>query len=408
MKSVRKYHGECNIKFDYGDSFESEYELLFSQGNIYLRCKLDILNQRFTRLINQFNQRRIINASLDGSILEPCGKIEANRLVLSTLDIQIDKNKQNSYAVFRSFYPVRMTFSDIQQDDIVELHYGLTNFLFNGCEWCLKGNIKTRDKFSVIINGNTFEFRQLDNYKFISEELKKRKDVRITSELIIRTQWRDIKQIESKVNDVLILLSLAQGNWITYLYKDIYKEQNLVKTELIPGKTMPFRKCPPLIDAKHFESCDTKTFLETTFPRYQELKDDLGLNIVIEYSIISKMAPFLEIKYLLGAITFECITSYLSDYFKKLKKYVNLSTLRSKILALLSHFDVTYKEKELEDFIKYRDKLVHTGRFPSDVNPLEAWIKLQNFIDRTLLTILGYKGKPYINSAKGFVKELLI
>jgi hypothetical protein len=73
---------------------------------------------------------------------------------------------------------------------------------------------------------------------------------------------------------------------------------------------------------------------------------------------------------------------------------------------LLSHFKVVYDESEL-DFIGTRDKIVHTGRFPTGVVPWPATMSLQNLMDRTVLTILGYRGKAYLNCAKRYEKEIL-
>jgi hypothetical protein len=65
-----------------------------------------------------------------------------------------------------------------------------------------------------------------------------------------------------------------------------------------------------------------------------------------------------------------------------------------------------YEQDELE-FIDLRNYIVHTGRFPSNVNSVEKWLELINLYDRVVLTILGYRGKPYLNIAKGYAKELL-
>lgn len=69
-------------------------------------------------------------------------------------------------------------------------------------------------------------------------------------------------------------------------------------------------------------------------------------------------------------------------------------------------FKVSYDPKEL-NFVELRDKIVHTGRFPSKIDQLISWHALSSILDRTLLTIIGYKGKPYLNASKGYARENL-
>ena len=59
------------------------------------------------------------------------------------------------------------------------------------------------------------------------------------------------------------------------------------------------------------------------------------------------------------------------------------------------NFNIAYTEEEL-DFIKIRDKIVHTGKFPKNKSPLEEYHNVINFIDRIILKILGYTGE-YLN-----------
>ena len=118
------------------------------------------------------------------------------------------------------------------------------------------------------------------------------------------------------------------------------------------------------------------------------------------------MAPLLETKYLLAAIAFECLTSYLPAYFKKKGSKFDVSKFKKKIIAVMDWFKVSYDPKEL-NFVELRDKIVHTGRFPSKIDQLISWHALSSILDRTLLIIIGYKGKPYLNASKGYARENL-
>jgi hypothetical protein len=65
-----------------------------------------------------------------------------------------------------------------------------------------------------------------------------------------------------------------------------------------------------------------------------------------------------------------------------------------------------HEDHEL-DFILTRDKIVHTGRFPSGADRSSETMKLSNLLDRIMLTILGYKGKFYLNCANRYAREPL-
>jgi hypothetical protein len=153
-------------------------------------------------------------------------------------------------------------------------------------------------------------------------------------------------------------------------------------------------------DTREFEK-----FIETSYQNFVKYKDELGLALVIEYYVTSKVLGPLETSYLLGAITFECIESYLCQYFETRKMKKDLRRFKHRTKFLWEEFGVAYEESEL-DFVKVRDKVVHTGRFPKGKEDLKEYYGLINLLDRTLLTILGYRGNPYFNTTS-MVKEVL-
>jgi hypothetical protein len=81
-------------------------------------------------------------------------------------------------------------------------------------------------------------------------------------------------------------------------------------------------------------------------------------------------------------------------------------SLRERLLPILNHFNVQFDTKDLS-FIKIRNKLVHEGRFPSNVDPVGEYTRFVNFIDRILLLILGYRGKYYLNRLNNYSREAL-
>jgi hypothetical protein len=131
----------------------------------------------------------------------------------------------------------------------------------------------------------------------------------------------------------------------------------------------------------------------------------------------------LELKYLVAVVGVECLLSYVPSYFSKIDKWKLGSglldwivskirrrpgrrSLRRKMIALLEHFSIPYEQSDLR-FIKIRNALVHTGRFPRSVDGVEAYNGLIHFLDRVVLRILGYQGKHYLNRLNDFQREPL-
>lgn len=402
----REYCGECTISFDFGDTMDTTYELSFIQGRISVKCIMDVSHKKFAKLMSEYS-KRLVKASMAGSVEQPEGKIKIDTLYLNVVHLGFSKAKQETYAIFRVYDPVSISFTSIDEEETIEIHFGLTNLLFRGCEWSQRELMRIRDKLTFTLDNNTFEIRQVEDFENVSRSLKENPNVHITSELITHVRISEVKETRKKVENVLTLLSLVSGNWVANLYCDIYAQQKLCRTDLRPEKTHPYRKGEPLIDLRHIGNCDLKDFLETTYADFVQKRDDLGLAIVMEYAVTSKTAPMLETKYLLAAIAFECLTSYLPAYFQKKGTSVDLTTFKKKIIAIMDEFKVSYDSIELK-FVDTRDKVVHTGRFPQKVDPLMAWYALSALLDRTLLTIIGYRGKPYLDALKGFARVNLL
>lgn len=299
----REYSGECTISFDFGDTMDTTYELSFIQGRISVKCKIDVFHKKFPKLMSE-HSKRLVKASIAGSVEQPQGEIRIDTLYLNVVHLGLGKTKQETYAIFRVYDPVSMSFASIDKEETVKIHFGLTNFLFHGCEWSQRESLRIRDKLTFTLDNHSFEIRQVEDFESVSKSLKEKQDVHITSELITDIKTKQLGKTLEKVQDVLTLLSLASGNWVANLYRDIYAQRKLCRTYLLPGKTHPYAKEQSLIDLRHIGNCDVKDFLETTYDDYIQRRDDLGLAIVIEYEVTSKMAPMLETKYLLAAIDF--------------------------------------------------------------------------------------------------------
>jgi len=109
----------------------------------------------------------------------------------------------------------------------------------------------------------------------------------------------------------------------------------------------------------------------------------------------------MELQYSMSATSLEC----LEYYFRTGQSLEEIPPLNDKTERLLNYFHVTHNITEVQ-INRIRNRIVHMGKFPQNVDGFKALIKLRNLLDRTLLVILGYKGKPYYNIVLGKKENL--
>ena len=404
---MRQIQGLGKIHFADISTLEGNYVLHFrNDGGTNIIFDITHNMSEATPFITRRKDRVPLIGEFSGMTDKPGSTITAPKIFFKGASFGYRKNSSfEDQLDFVIFHPIIINYEPLDPQDEVEIKYGLTNFLFFGQEVTRRGNRYNWDTIRIEVESREIRFTQLEKYTEIKRQLIEREDVQITSEMIMKARYNELSDIDDIANNLRWLCSLASANYVTDLYQDIYIEGRLAKTILKPSKTVPYNVSIPPIDTSIHGDDELGSFLKITYPKFTEHKDELGLEIVIEYYVSSRRRLIAEIRFLLGAITFECIESYLSSYFGSRCIVKDLSSFKSKTIALLDEFGVSYNEDELR--IKdTRDKIVHTGRFPSGKNPIEEYTKIINLLDRTLLTILGYKNNMYYNLNSG-AREIL-
>lgn len=397
-KFIFKLEKEVEIASNFTLSF-------FSNGDAENYCSLNMFSKDGIEILNRYKTGSI-EVELDGNI-SPNGKIEIKKLGLTSSHINSNDKTSSCTIKLQVLSEISIKFyKEIPKN--VGVHFGLVNFIFGGCNKTQIGESGFKyDKFSIKVDNNNITFKQLDNYKEISEQLKAKKGILTTSEAISQCVYSEIKSMEALLSNIATLISFAVGTYVTWIYEDIFENGKLVETKLLPQhKTINYNHRDFVIDSDHLGHCDLKEFLEKSYKNYKMYKEDLGLYAVLDYYVSSKsIKDLLEIKYLVAVTSLDCLTSYLSDFFDKTGKKLDLCTFKNRMIALLEEFSITYNEDEL-DFIKTRDKIVHIGRFPKSKSPLNEYLKIINLIDRIVLNILRYSGK-YQDIRNHYKKEIL-
>jgi hypothetical protein len=210
----------------------------------------------------------------------------------------------------------------------------------------------------------------------------------------------NITEVTDILHDTCLLLSLASGCRIQWLYWDAYSaDDGQTISYHWNGWSSPFSnwtiilKNPPE---------DIREFLRHTFDPYQDVKKE-GIwqfdGAISHFVDAVSSENMLELK----ATNLVVLTDYLTKRFAKHKK----SNLNRSFKSLLRHLqkdclNLDVDEEELDLFIKIRNKLVHEASFldegdfldvkmdPED--PLKQYHRILSLTSRIMLAILKYRG----------------
>lgn len=322
----------------------------------------------------------------------------------------------------------------------VEVHYGLSNFYFLGCEATRTDDSFKVDKFRVYIEKFEMLFKQHEDFDEIITKLEESGKVLLTSELIVQTELDMLQELDRVVTDTLLLLSFATGSWIGIIYRDILNDRGLIESRFGASKLLPYRHFDFVINARNMKGCQLKEYLERAYPAFLSIKASLGMDIVLEWAVSAKLGSHLEIKYLVTELALESLASHIPQYLAdkgvelesgsvnaartkiatvlaKRKHELPLAILdeiasivaikevglRDRLRALLQKESIQFSEDELE-FTRVRARLIHTGRF-QDEQSMTEYQRLTNFVNRIVLSLLGCYGLLYFNVAGGYVEE---
>lgn len=443
---VKEYTGKGHFLFNINDKeiyLDLDFRLIqYSNARIIIKCysNEELLSSQMNLLIEEFDNNSLKTSYIGGTIQNIDG-------IEGTIEIEeayvINGNfipSDNApIMILRSFEPVNIVFKEVPDEDLMVCG-GLTNFIFGSCE-----NINGFSGFKADMDSFGVSFIKCDDYSKKVKSLQKEEEtILVTSKACLNVSNRDGSDFNELFTNLTNLLSYAHRTRISCIYEDYIVDGELLKTILRPIITKKFNKENDLIDSDHLGNCNLKDYLEVTYPKYVEFKNQFGLNIVITIYLESFEMLYLDSGFLLGFTALETlldgyneirneegteirpgIASKNKKEIKKIlkrHKIVDYELISKKISKKVSypHPSVNDKLNELSkdtrflfEIKKYdnelgniRNKIVHTGKFPEaldmggkkrDISLLTEYGRLIYLIDRILLTILGYKGKPFFD-----------
>jgi len=270
------------------------------------------------------------------------------------------------------------------QNQIIELHFAVTNLEFIGTEVeeVNLGHLRL-NSIKLNLDGSEVVIRQSPDYDERLKALDTTKNVDVTAEIVVEATAKYISEILQLVDTLCALLSIAKGKKINWIFYDVFDaNQNLVFTEHQPRITVLYTGVE-LID--HMPPENVPNFLGTCYPHYVALDSLYHFNRIVNAFVDVRSRGFLETR---------CLALFsLIEYL--VRKTSTSGSLRQMLEATIKKYKAPISDTEVTSYIKTRNSLVHEMSFVTSDSRAE-YFQVVHLLDKLVLCILGYDSY-YIN-----------
>lgn len=400
----------------------------------YIDGKIDILifGQAIFGFLVQFSNQSDF-CSVKAKLLYEKGEIDIKEAFISNISLN-SNNKKSTYVRLRVLKNVNITYNTSNFDSI---QFYLTNFLNNSTS---NGSFHV---FEIQNEDYEIKFEGIDNYDYYKQKLQETNlDVAVTSVANINLK-NECGSLIKEMDKLTFLLSYSNKTMISPICFNYYNDEGICKTILRPIRTTHYSNCSKLIDP-----FDLGYFIEKCYPIFLEEYNHFSLNIIISIFLESLLNNYVDTGYVLLVQALESfLASYehycekqgeiiephsIKDMAKKLSKFfkekefsiseddlIELSnelayshTTTSEKLAFLKKKEKFKDNLNLNsfdyDFPNIRNKIVHTGIVPKEINSsgtlreinmVDEFNRGVFLFDKIILTLLDYDGKfnDYLN-----------
>ena len=425
--------GKGEIFFTNSKNYPMNFNIVqYSDGQLLLFCEYRISN-----LLDNFEF-----GLFDADIFKIVGKtINGNNVDFSNLGPLIrfmPISNSNRNLIITILNSCKIGDQKLIGDSLIT--FDILNFLFIG------PNIKTNTKdgfsisassqFEFLYNKNIILIKQVPNYQQVLVSLTNQKGKEITSQVIIKIiNDIDLYATISVTDHLCELLSIVRStliNWVSfevttfdgkfiYAYYQNAVSRNFNGTELINRENY----------------LDLKNFLETALLNIDELNNAYNLRRLARSYTETRGGPFLETRTMLLATIVEylanihaekanfgpvidenlflkrwntsekSLTKMFADAFPEIdrkktheilieiKRSINQRSFNERIDLLTTKLSLPSIKKEIKEFVKVRNSLVHSGSFPKEDSPFNYYKRMQHFLDQIILKLFNYSGNYY-------------
>lgn len=411
---------------------EGDFKICFYIGQkAEVFVDLDFASNERVTISNQFHDGKNIEARLTGRANG--GKhITIEKMGLVSIGGIIQGKPQPLKFKVISNIAVTKESPETQKGETT-IRFLISNFFFSGPDNTFEPDGSWRaNRFLVKIDGLDYNFIEYGDQRKTKEFLRKNPNQSaITCEILVNTDLSNREKVLQTVDNLCALLSFAKGTSIVPICEQHFRGEEWLHTGTFGYHVGAYHAGSSVIPE------EVKDFIDKCYPQYIKYKDVMGLFPVINYYLLAKSVYVFDVRCLLFFILLECLSSHAKEYFEskgdsvdktfviqsegKLKKFfeerkISISIEELKKLALsISYpepslpevirkiaveFDFKYKEGfEKSEMWTWRKDFVHRGLFRDDdkIDRVLKYLTLEHFIDRLILTILGYKEKEFWN-----------
>ena len=396
----------------------------FADGHVLCQVTLEEpvdseMIQTFTRLVGTTNEGH---------------SIEAKHLQFTRASWKI------SSEYVATFLARELHVRSLQSMPVVHARFAITNFDFYGVglytEPLPNGRVRGEPQLRWTLDGREVIVRRTKDYEDVLRMIKATRGIDVTAIAWVSpvTSPKIDDDAIQLMDDVCMLLSLARGCRIQWLYWDALSEDGrIVSSYHRDAITRPYSPLR-LIPSKPPE--DTHYLVESCFDSYRQQKQRWGLEHAIASYVDAKSEfDYLESRGLKMVVVMEFLRGHylalvgkqhiidehiFENGVKELKKQVkkilrmvfpsmedkevqimanhvqgmNWYPFRRSLREMFAYLGLDISPKELQRFVDTRNKLVHEARFATN-DPWTEYSMITTLVGKALLGILNYDGYYY-------------
>lgn len=385
------YKGIGKLFFNDGSHMKCEFETLqLNRGSIVLFCYYTPNNNNAIDYFTKFFEVTGFEGNAEGTEMQKICATGSMHYFTTSEGWKQKNDVDKQVATFRlDKLKVIRSIKEPARENVKWLSFGITNFgLFNPDLRNIVLNLALR----VFVEKRKVIIAPLEKFKEIQDEIKITRGVNVTSEIKVPIDSEhEIETVTDEIDDICLLLSIAQGCRVNWLYRDTFTEGWQRIERLHGDRVVRNYTSMPLIAPL------LKAFIEKTYPTYKERNKSwlLSRGVVGGYLEAKQESDLLETRAMKAVTSMERI--------RTVREYGN-TKFKDGIRKILDDLGLSFDENDIGLFVKCRNSLVHDGYFyckqkhrhkpnyPPLKSDFEEYLFIMHFMDRIILKIIGYSG----------------
>lgn len=299
------------------------------------------------------------------------------------------------------------------------IRFSIVNFRYSG------------EEITFELGDTVLTLGKVENYETLTRLIAATRGVDVTCYATASIEdINSVANFEKILEDVCTLLSLARGNYVTWINYDVMSEDGSVILSYF--RNVRTRKFTPLYTINHEYDLMTKNYVETTYSNLAQAveKWDIG-HIILDYVESKQEGYIMEGSGIRLAVCMEMMKRHFSDrnnrkyiidnevfkkgivdikesltealpsifpkankkHFDKMLQHIqalNYPSFRSILQQIRKEINVNVSDAELDKFVSIRNLLIHEGEFPEQ-QPTKDYLFMDDFVGRFLIAALGYR-----------------